>query len=521
MPPHSVYVEAFAGSATVFFHKRAAARSILIDAHLPVIEALRNAGSGIVEEGELQLIHGDAIAHLQRLALPADAVVYADPPYLLQTRQGRRYYDNELSDEQHRQLLAVLGALRCRVLLSGYPSELYGAALRGWRCQAYRTRTHGKTVTECLWANFPEPEQLHDWRFAGGTFREREALKRLASRWKARLERMPARKRGYLVASLFGAMVDGNGKTEAAPLASSSEEALDTPKGTPLRHQARTESPASCDASRVTEPGHATGGASRLVLSLFPGADLLGRGFEAEGFCVVRGPDLVWGSKVEEFRPVPGAFAGVIGGPPCQDFSQARRTPPTGNGEAMMAQFSRILSDAQPEWWLCENVPGVPDVNVPGYQVQRFNLSASECGCRQRRLRRFQFGFRDGPGLCITRAATPPGIQPAAMATEGLRKQRRTFADFCELQGLPRDFDLPGLSIAAKYRAVGNGVPVPMARVVAAAILRRRDTAGVRLCICDCGRPVTGKATLATAACRKRMQRRRDSAGGANEGPDT
>ena len=30
-----------------------------------------------------------------------------------------------------------------------------------------------------------------------------------------------------------------------------------------------------------------------LVLSLFPGIDLLGRGFEAEGFCVVRGPDLL------------------------------------------------------------------------------------------------------------------------------------------------------------------------------------------------------------------------------------
>lgn len=29
-----------------------------------------------------------------------------------------------------------------------------------------------------------------------------------------------------------------------------------------------------------------TPGESQLVLSLFPGIDLLGRGFEAEGFCV-------------------------------------------------------------------------------------------------------------------------------------------------------------------------------------------------------------------------------------------
>lgn len=32
-----------------------------------------------------------------------------------------------------------------------------------------------------------------------------------------------------------------------------------------------------------------------LLLALFPGIDLLGRGFELEGFCVVRGPDKLWG----------------------------------------------------------------------------------------------------------------------------------------------------------------------------------------------------------------------------------
>ena len=32
-----------------------------------------------------------------------------------------------------------------------------------------------------------------------------------------------------------------------------------------------------------------------LVLSLFPGADLFGEAFEKEGFCVVRGPELILG----------------------------------------------------------------------------------------------------------------------------------------------------------------------------------------------------------------------------------
>lgn len=258
-----------------------------------------------------------------------------------------------------------------------------------------------------------------------------------------------------------------------------------------------------------------------LVLSIFPGADLLGRGFEAEGCCVVRGPDLVWGGDVRTFHPPAGRFAGVIGGSPCQDFSKIRRAPPSGQGVALLEEFGRVVAEAAPEWWLLENVPGVPDLVVPGYSVQRFNLAASECGCRQRRLRRFQFGSRDGSRLTITRRDTSGPLEPAALATEGTKLQRRGWSDFCALQGLPRAFDLPGLSTAAKYRAVGNGVPIPMARVLAAAVLRRRVTVG-RLCVCDCGRPVTGRAVTATAACRKRMERRRRDAAGVTEpGPVT
>lgn len=33
-----------------------------------------------------------------------------------------------------------------------------------------------------------------------------------------------------------------------------------------------------------------------LILSLFPGVGLLDKGFEEEDFCVVRGPDVLWGA---------------------------------------------------------------------------------------------------------------------------------------------------------------------------------------------------------------------------------
>jgi DNA (cytosine-5)-methyltransferase 1 len=156
-----------------------------------------------------------------------------------------------------------------------------------------------------------------------------------------------------------------------------------------------------------------------------------------------------------------------------------------------------------------ENVPTVPDMFVPGYVTQRFNLFASECGLAQSRNRSFQFGSRDGKKLVLLRTESQLRLKPCAMATDGDHGRRRPFAEVCELQGLPRGFDLPGLSRSAKFRAVGNGVPVPMAYAVAVAIRDRLVTHDLRLCLCDCGRPVTGKQTMATAACRKRMERRR------------
>ena len=192
MPPHQLYVEPFFGSGQVFWRKRRAQRSIVIDQDQACI-VKAGAVTGV------NAICGDAISLLPKLTLPAEAVVYCDPPYLLSTRRGRVYYRHELDERAHTSLLALLQALPCRVLLSGYPSELYDRELRTWRCLRYRTRTRGRTVTECLWCNFPEPSELHDWRFAGQNFRERLTLKRLAARLLARLERMPGRKRGYLL----------------------------------------------------------------------------------------------------------------------------------------------------------------------------------------------------------------------------------------------------------------------------------------------------------------------------------
>lgn len=245
----------------------------------------------------------------------------------------------------------------------------------------------------------------------------------------------------------------------------------------------------------------------QLVLSLWPGIDLLGRGFEESGFTVVRGPDLIFGGDIRTFSVPRGRFDGIIAGTPCPDFSRARRGRPSGIGVEMLQHFARIVREAGPDWWLLENVPACPDVRIDGYSHQRIDIDARDLGVEQMRLRHFQWGHSRGLLLALPR----PRLRPERPAPTCLtRPDGRSFSRFCQLQGLPPDFDLPSFTIRAKYRAVGNGVHLDVARFLASGVVRP-VVPGTPLCQCGCARPLIGRATAKTAgpACRKRMQRRR------------
>lgn len=257
---------------------------------------------------------------------------------------------------------------------------------------------------------------------------------------------------------------------------------------------------------------------TQLILSLFPGIGLLDKAFEAKGFCVVRGPDLLWGGDIRQFHPPSGVFWGVIGGPPCQEFSGLRRTPPTGYGEEMLQEFDRCVTAAQPEWWLMENVARVPDVVIAGWSHQRLDINQAWYG-DSTRLRHIQFGSKSGRLLHVTRQAGHTSENGAALANDN-----RSFRELCRLQGLPDDFDLPGFLVSEKKRAVGNGVPLEMGMALAQAVLdayagcvtlqMTLDGEMVKpdVCACGCGRTVTGKQQYYDFSCRKRAQRKRERA---------
>ena len=241
MPPHQVYIEPFLGGGAIMRLKRPAKKNVGLDLDLAIIwrrsletaqemvdtaAEIGDGGSSHAENADGRPAPETALRSAPSKAASADVcnfhfecqdgikflaghcfngseLVYCDPPYLLSTRGNRRIYRYELTDSQHRRLLNTIKKLPCMVMISGYWSEMYAEALKGWNSISFEAMTRGgHTATEWLWYNFPEPVALHDYRFLGKNFRERERIKRKKLRWVNRLERMPLLERRALLSAI-------------------------------------------------------------------------------------------------------------------------------------------------------------------------------------------------------------------------------------------------------------------------------------------------------------------------------
>jgi len=206
MPPHRMYVEAFLGGGAIMRAKRPAVVNVGIDLDKSVVREWCHVELRAGAPENLRVVWGDGVAWLRehREELGPDCLVYADPPYLMSTRSSQRmFYAVEMAEDgEHRELIEVLRGLKCMVMLSGYWSALYAELLQDWRAYSFQAMTRGGTpATEWVWCNFPEPVELHDYRYLGDTFRDRERIKRKKARWTGRLERMaPLERQALLMA---------------------------------------------------------------------------------------------------------------------------------------------------------------------------------------------------------------------------------------------------------------------------------------------------------------------------------
>lgn len=167
------------------------------------------------------------------------------------------------------------------------------------------------------------------------------------------------------------------------------------------------------------------------IVSLFSGAGGLDKGFEAAGFNTVWANEYdkeIWETYKKNFpdtfldrrsiKNVPSKDIpecdGIIGGPPCQSWSEAGALRGIDDHRGQLFfEYIRILRDKQPKFFLAENVSGMlaqrhseAIANIKelflesGYRLSFALLNAFHYGVPQDRKRVFFIGVRND--LCFT-----------------------------------------------------------------------------------------------------------------------
>ena len=162
------------------------------------------------------------------------------------------------------------------------------------------------------------------------------------------------------------------------------------------------------------------------IISLFSGAGGLDLGFKNAGFNTVWANEFdktIWNTFEKNFpkitldkrsisdisvTEIPKNIVGVIGGPPCQSWSEAGANRGINDKRGkLFYEYIRIIKDIQPSFFLAENVSGILSkthresfedilkaLNSIGYDVTFQLLNGNDYGVPQDRKRVFIVGFR-------------------------------------------------------------------------------------------------------------------------------
>jgi len=70
-----------------------------------------------------------------------DTFFFCDPPYLPETRKGGQY-NIEMTEDDHKRFLNLCTKLSGKILICGYPNDLYDEVLKSWATKEWQTVCH-------------------------------------------------------------------------------------------------------------------------------------------------------------------------------------------------------------------------------------------------------------------------------------------------------------------------------------------------------------------------------------------
>lgn len=199
IPPHELFISGCLGHCAITRNKRLAKRTIGIDPSPQVIQDWQTLDLGTART----VVYCDTfINRMKQLNIeedPEEVFIYLDPPYPLDSRKSQRLvYPHEMTDKQHEDILEYIQGLPYKVAISTYPNKMYEEALGNWRKKTFQSTTRKGLATEVLYMNYPYPDKLHDYRYYGNDYRERELIKKRRKNIKSKILKLPPIERQML-----------------------------------------------------------------------------------------------------------------------------------------------------------------------------------------------------------------------------------------------------------------------------------------------------------------------------------
>lgn len=215
IPPHDTFCSLFLGNCAITRHIKPALTGILNDLDAVVcdawnyLEIIGKKGEGYSDYRLMNLPALEVLSFLQSLTT-GKIFIYLDPPYLKDTRKNQaNVYRFEMTKAQHVELLEKITAMPdFMIMISCYPNDLYDMYLHEWQYKDFYSTIRGGVALERVYYNYEFTGELHDNRYFGGNFREREQVKRIKNSLLKKMRQLPDSIRNAVIQEFIGELND-------------------------------------------------------------------------------------------------------------------------------------------------------------------------------------------------------------------------------------------------------------------------------------------------------------------------